>query len=155
MSLCHSQCRGEEKRTKRWRGACTSAFLRVISADLGHCLFSPSLPSILLEEGQGYFGTSLVVQWLRTCFPVQGSRVRSLISSHYHGAAKPRNCSGEPLLLLVSELRPTLLTPEPTPPPSSSLPKPTIGYVEVILTGSSSGSQWKGLKIRVGGFDLT
>ena len=87
--------------------------------------------------------------------PVQGSWVQSLISSRYHGAAKPRNCSGEPLLLLVSELRPTFLTPEPTPPPSSSLPKPTIGYVEVILTGSSSGSQWKGLKIRVWGFDLT
>ena len=37
------------------------------------------------------FGTSLVVQWLRICLPVQGTQVRALVREDptCRGAAKP------------------------------------------------------------------
>ena len=39
----------------------------------------------------GNLGTSLVVQWLRICLPMQGTRVRSLVQEDptCHGATKP------------------------------------------------------------------
>ena len=39
--------------------------------------------------------TSLVVQWLRICLPMQGTQVQSLTQEDlaYHGATKPLLCS--------------------------------------------------------------
>ena len=41
--------------------------------------------------GKKMSGTSLVVQWLRICLPMQGTQVRSLVREDptCHGAAKP------------------------------------------------------------------
>ena len=44
------------------------------------------------NEKQNYhLGTSLVVQWLRICLPMQGTRVRALVweDPTCHGATKP------------------------------------------------------------------
>ena len=59
-------------------------------------------------------GTSLVVQWLRICLPVQGTRVQSLVQEDptCHGATKAR---APQLLSLCSRAHePQLLSPRAT-----------------------------------------
>ena len=44
-------------------------------------------------------GTSLMVEWLRICLPVQGTQVQSLVGevrSHMLGTTEPMGCSEEP-----------------------------------------------------------
>ena len=66
----------------------------------------------------GGYGTSLVVQWLRICLPMQGSRVRSLVREDptCRGATKPmrhnyRACALEPTSCVPQLLKPACLEP--------------------------------------------
>ena len=58
-------------------------------------------------------GTSLVVQWLRICLPIQGTWVQSLVweDPTCHGAIKPvchNYCARVPQLLKPTRLEPVL-----------------------------------------------
>ena len=52
-----------------------------------------------LDPKRGFTGTSLVVQWLRICLPMQGTRVRALVrvDPTCRGAC-PFTTSAEPVL---------------------------------------------------------
>ena len=63
-------------------------------------------------------GTSLVVQWLRICLPVQGTWVRALVQEDHtcHGATKPvhhnyRACVPQLQSLRATTTEPQLLKP--------------------------------------------
>ena len=73
------------------------------------------------------FGTSLVVQWLGVCLPIQGTRVRALVweDPTCHGAAKPMchkywACALEPMSHNCWARVPQLLKPMHLEPPCST-----------------------------------
>ena len=79
-----------------------------------------------LKKGPG--GTSLVLQWLRVCLPMQGTWVRSLVweDPTWQGAAKPRLQLLEPSLCPKrshSSEKPSHLN-QREPPPSSTRESP-------------------------------
>lgn len=51
-----------------------------------------------IQERAGRLGTSLAVQWIKICLPMQGTRVGSLVreDSTCQGATKPRATTTEP-----------------------------------------------------------
>ena len=57
--------------------------------------FVPLKLCTIVTNLKAIFRASLVVQWLRICLPLQGTRVRALVQEDptCHGATKPSRCN--------------------------------------------------------------
>ena len=65
---------------------------KVLLYSIGNYIHYPVINHNRKEYEKEYiYGTSLVVQWLRICLPMQGTWVRSLVweDPTCHGATKP------------------------------------------------------------------
>ena len=87
---------------------------KVLLYSIGNYIHYPVINHNRKEYEKEYiYGTSLVVQWLRICLPMQGTWVRSLVweDPTCHGATKPMHhnyWACEPQLLKPACLQPVL-----------------------------------------------